>query len=216
MRGGRIVAIGNVSGSAREEIDAAGRVVAPGFIDVHTHYDCQLFWDPAATPSPWHGVTTVVMGNCGFTIAPCREADRETLMRLLLFVEGMPLESLRSGVPWNWRSFGEYLGQLEGRLAVNAGFLVGHSAVRRVVMGERAVGHEATADELARGDGERHVVDGAHDFPQVGPHLRVHHGIGLKMNLHPPTQSGTGSPAPMSAMVQYPLQTISLPQQSSA
>src|SRR5207247_275252 len=78
-------------------------------------YDCQLFWDPQASPSPWHGVTTVVMGNCGFTIAPCREADRETLMQLLLFVEGMPIETLRAGIAWAWEDFGGYLGALEGR-----------------------------------------------------------------------------------------------------
>src|SRR5207237_85379 len=97
------------------EIDGAGLALAPGFIDVHTHYDCQLFWDPSASPSPWHGVTTVVTGNCGFTIAPCRAADRETLMQLLLFVEGMPIETLRAGIAWSWEDFPAYLDALAGR-----------------------------------------------------------------------------------------------------
>ena len=96
--GGRITAMGRVAGRGTQEIDAGGLALTPGFIDLHTHYDCQLFWDPHATPSPWHGVTTVVMGNCGFTIAPCRPSDRETLMRLLLYVEGMPIETLRAGL----------------------------------------------------------------------------------------------------------------------
>src|SRR6266404_1353725 len=94
VTGDRIAAVGRVVERGAREVDGAG--LAPGFIDAHTHYDCQLFWDPQASPSPWHGVTTVVMGNCGFTIAPCREADRETLMQLLLFVEGMPIETLRA------------------------------------------------------------------------------------------------------------------------
>jgi N-acyl-D-aspartate/D-glutamate deacylase len=144
IRGGRIVELGAVPSSARRTIDAEGRVVCPGFVDIHTHYDAQAFWDPALTPSPLHGVTTVVGGNCGFSIAPLRPAAADYLMRMLARVEGMPLESLAAGVPWDWRSFGEYLDRLEGRLAINAGFLVGHSPLRRVVMGERAVGERAT------------------------------------------------------------------------
>src|SRR5947199_328398 len=100
VAGDRIIAFGRVPERGTREVDGTGLVLAPGFIDLHTHYDCQLFWDPFATPSPWHGVTTVVTGNCGFTIAPCRSADRETLMQLLLFVEGMPLETLRAGIRW--------------------------------------------------------------------------------------------------------------------
>jgi N-acyl-D-aspartate/D-glutamate deacylase len=148
VRDGRIVAIGDASGPARETIDATGRVVAPGFVDVHTHYDAQVFWDPTLSPSLYHGVTTIVGGNCGFSIAPLTPDAGEYLMRMLARVEGMPLESLRTGVPWSWSSFADYLALLEGRLAVNAGFMVGHSAIRRVVMGERAVGHAATAEEL--------------------------------------------------------------------
>ncbi len=145
---GRIAAIGSISGEARETIDADGRIVSPGFVDVHTHYDAQAFWDPTLSPSPYHGVTTIVGGNCGFSIAPLSPDAGDYLMRMLARVEGMPLESLREGVPWDWASFGDYLSRFDGNLAVNAGFMVGHSALRRVVMGERAVGHEANAEEL--------------------------------------------------------------------
>ena len=148
IRDGRIAAIGILSGPAHETIDASDRIVAPGFVDVHTHYDAQVFWDPTLSPSLYHGVTTVVGGNCGFSIAPLSKEAAEYLMRMLARVEGMPLESLRVGVPWDWSSFGEYLSRLDGRLALNAGFMVGHSAIRRVVMGERAVGHAATPSEL--------------------------------------------------------------------
>lgn len=148
IRDGRIAEIGDLTGPARETIEADGRVVSPGFVDVHTHYDAQAFWDPMLSPSPFHGVTTVVGGNCGFSIAPLSPDAGEYLMRMLARVEGMPIESLQTGVPWDWTSFGDYLGRLEGQLAVNAGFMVGHSALRRVVMGDRAVGHEATDAEL--------------------------------------------------------------------
>lgn len=148
IRDGRVAAIGSVNEAAREIVEAEARVVAPGFIDIHTHYDAQVFWDPTLSPSPFHGVTTIVGGNCGFSIAPLTPEAGGYLMRMLARVEGMPIESLEQGVPWDWQSFGEYLTRLEGRLAVNAGFLVGHSALRRVVMGERAVGHEANDEEL--------------------------------------------------------------------
>src|SRR5215813_8054917 len=148
---GHIVAVGRVAERGAREIDGAGLAVAPGFIDVHTHYDCQLFWDPSASPSPWHGVTTVVTGNCGFTIAPCREADRETLMRLLLFVEGMPLETLRAGIAWAWEDFPGYLAALERQgVGPNVAAFVGHSAIRYQVMGRAAVERAANADERAR------------------------------------------------------------------
>ncbi len=150
IRDGRIVAVGSVDEEAQETVDATGRIVSPGFVDVHTHYDAQAFWDGTLSPSPYHGVTSVVGGNCGFSIAPLSAEAGPYLMKMLSRVEGMPLESLEQGVPWNWRSFGEYLDQLEGTLAVNAGFMVGHSAIRRTVMGERAVGHEATSEELAQ------------------------------------------------------------------
>jgi N-acyl-D-aspartate/D-glutamate deacylase len=148
---GKIVKIGAVDEEAAERIDATGKVVTPGFIDVHTHYDAQVFWDGALTPSPLHGVTTALAGNCGFTISPLSgdPADGEYLMRMLARVEGMPLESLRAGVPWNWTSTAEYFDEIEGRLGINAGFMVGHCAVRRVVMGPEAVGRPATDDEIA-------------------------------------------------------------------
>jgi N-acyl-D-aspartate/D-glutamate deacylase len=151
IRDGKVVAIGEVTGEAASTIDAAGKVVAPGFVDVHTHFDAQVFWDGALTPSPLHGVTTVLAGNCGFTIAPLSSdpADGEYLMRMLARVEGMPLESLRDGVPWSWTTTPEYFDTIDGNLGVNAAFMVGHSAIRRVVMGEDANRRESTDDELA-------------------------------------------------------------------
>ena len=148
IRDGRIVAIGEVSGNGDHEIDAEGLVVAPGFVDVHTHFDAQVFWDTTLSPSPLHGVTTVISGNCGFTIAPLEPEHGDYMMRMLARVEGMPLASLQQGVPWNWRTFGEYLDAIDGSLMPNAGFLVGHSALRRTVMGERSVGEFASDDEL--------------------------------------------------------------------
>jgi N-acyl-D-aspartate/D-glutamate deacylase len=150
LKDGRIVDIGNIDGEANEVIDATGKVVSPGFIDVHTHYDAQVFWDSSLSPSPLHGITTVLSGNCGFSIAPLAEdrSDREYLMRMLARVEGMPIESLRQGVPWSWDSMGDYLDAIEGTLGVNAGFMVGHSAIRRAVMGSDATTRQATADEV--------------------------------------------------------------------
>jgi N-acyl-D-aspartate/D-glutamate deacylase len=145
---GRIAALGKVAESARRTIDAEGRIVAPGFIDSHTHYDAQVFWDPYLSPSCFHGVTTVLGGNCGFSIAPLTPEAAAYLAPMLARVEGMPLTTLKSAVHWNWDSFGSYLAKLEGTLGINAGFMVGHSAVRRVVMGERAVGHRASPDEI--------------------------------------------------------------------
>ena len=133
VRDGRIVAIGEVPDKGDREIDAEGLVVAPGFVDVHTHFDAQVFWDTTLSPSPLHGVTTVISGNCGFTIAPLEPEHGDYMMRMLARVEGMPLASLQQGVPWNWRTFGEYLDAIDGSLMPNAGFLVGHSALRRTV-----------------------------------------------------------------------------------
>lgn len=150
IKDGRIVKIGQVDDQdARQVVDATGKMVTPGFIDVHTHYDAQAFWDQTLSPSPLHGITTVIAGNCGFTIAPLSADSGDYLMRMLSRVEGMPLEALRVGVPWNWSSYGEWLDLLDGTLSVNAGFMVGHSAIRRHVMGERSVGHTATPEELA-------------------------------------------------------------------
>lgn len=147
---GSIVALGKIAGPAKERIDARGLVVAPGFIDVHTHYDAQLFWDPWATPSCWHGFTSVFMTNCGFGLAPCKPQDRDYITRMLVKVEAMPLASLQAGVPWTWESYGEYLDALEQRLGVNVMALAPHSTIRYYVMGEEARKRPATAAEISR------------------------------------------------------------------
>ncbi len=145
---GRVVKVGRVDESAEVEIDADGLVVCPGFVDPHTHYDAQLFWDPTANPSGLHGVTSVIGGNCSFALAPLRAEDADYTRRMMARVEGMPLAALEQGVPWNWESVGEYLDALEGRIAVNAGFIAGHSALRRYVLGPDANRRAASADEL--------------------------------------------------------------------
>ena len=134
------------------ELDATGDVVAPGFVDIHTHYDAQVFWDPALTPSSWHGVTTVVAGNCGFSIAPVRPEHHELLMRTLMHVEDMSPETLAAGVPWDeFETFPEYLDAIERRGTVlNYACYVGHTAVRLYVMGEEGYEREATDDEIRR------------------------------------------------------------------
>ena len=146
---GRIVAIGTIDEPAANVFDAGGLVVAPGFVDPHTHYDAQLLWDPTASPSSNHGVTTVVGGNCGFSLAPLHDVDADYLRRMMARVEGMPLPALEQGVDWKWETFGEFLDRFEGAIAVNAGFLVGHCAIRRYVMGEDAIGGEATPEQIA-------------------------------------------------------------------
>ncbi|NEC86508.1 D-aminoacylase [Streptomyces sp. SID12501] len=152
IRDGRIAAIGTrITEDARTTEDASGLVLAPGFVDPHTHYDAQLFWDPYATPSLNHGVTTVAAGNCGFTLAPLnpdRPDDADYTRRMMSKVEGMSLVALEEGAPWTWNGFGEYLDALEGRIAVNAGFMVGHCALRRYVMGPDAVGGQPTEQQL--------------------------------------------------------------------
>ena len=153
VKGSRIEAIGDLSAAtAAKVIDATGRVVTPGFIDVHTHIDAQAFWDTTLSPSPLHGVTTAIAGNCGFSIAPLgtNPDDGLYLMKMLSRVEGMPLESLQQGVPWNWDTTEEYLAALDHTLAINTGFKVGHSALRRVVMGPAATQREATPEEVER------------------------------------------------------------------
>ncbi|MEU6079167.1 D-aminoacylase [Streptomyces sp. NPDC047108] len=154
IRGGRIAVVaeaGSVTEAARTTEDATGLVLTPGFVDPHTHYDAQLFWDPYATPSMNHGVTTVAGGNCGFTLAPLnpdRPEDADYTRRMMCKVEGMSLVALEEGAPWNWHSFGDYLDALEGRIAVNAGFMVGHCALRRHVMGPDAIGGRPTPEQM--------------------------------------------------------------------
>jgi len=152
IRGGRIAAVGPVAGTANRVLDADGAAVAPGFVDIHTHYDAQVFWDRMLTISPWHGVTSVVMGNCGFGVAPTRPADRDLVLRTLESVEGMSLEALRAGIgaEWPFESFAEFLAAIERRgTAINAGALVGHTPVRLYVMGEEATEREASDEEIA-------------------------------------------------------------------
>ncbi|MGZ4785228.1 MAG: N-acyl-D-amino-acid deacylase family protein [Acidimicrobiales bacterium] len=153
---GRVVAIepgdALADAEARETIDATGRVVAPGFVDIHTHYDAQILWDRMLTVSPWHGVTTVVTGNCGFGVAPTRPAHRDLIVRTLEKVEGMSAAALRAGLgePWPFETFPEYLDAVEARgPAINVAPMIGHTPVRLAVMGEESTEREATPDEVA-------------------------------------------------------------------
>ncbi|WP_218040354.1 amidohydrolase family protein [Actinomadura sp. WMMB 499] len=149
--GDRVTEVGVVEDGGRRELDAAGKLVTPGFVDVHTHLDAQLFWDPAATPSCRHGVTTVVMGNCGVTFAPVRPGQEEYLAGMMESVEDIPADSIMDGLDWGWETYGEYLRALGRReIGVNAGGLIGHSALRHYVMGERGLEEApATGDDIA-------------------------------------------------------------------
>ena len=167
--GGMITAVGDTDESASRVIDASGLAATPGFWDVHTHYDAQLLWDPLASSSVWHGVTTIVTGNCGFTIAPVRPWDQDYLVRMLARVEGMEYAALESTLPWAWESFGEYLDVLERRLGVNVLPLVGHSAVRRYVLGDEASQRAATPDEIETMRGMRRgFIQGTGEPPLGG------------------------------------------------
>jgi N-acyl-D-aspartate/D-glutamate deacylase len=181
VRDGRIVSIGAVNEEAAEVVDAGDLVVTPGFVDPHTHYDAQLFWDGAATPSNLHGVTSIIAGNCGFTLAPLDPNDADYLRRMMAKVEGMPLPALEQGVPWQWRSFADYLSALDGRVGVNVAFLVGHCALRRNVMGADAVGNEATPAQLEA------MVRQLHDALDAG-------GLGFSTTLSFTHSDGDGKP----------------------
>jgi N-acyl-D-amino-acid deacylase len=148
---GRIARIGRVRAPATRTIDADGLVVAPGFVDGHTHMDAQVFWDPLGSCSCYHGVTTVIMGNCGFTLAPCAEADADFVFRNLERAEDLSRDAMRAGIAWRWETFREYLDAIEALpKGINYGGYIGHSALRTFVMRERAFSEQATADELAR------------------------------------------------------------------
>lgn len=168
VRDGRIAAVGEAPGGAAETIDARGQVVCPGFVDIHTHYDAQIMWDRMLTISPWHGVTTVVMGNCGFSIAPTRPEHREAIVRTLENVEGMTVAALREGIgeEWPFTDFPGYLDTIERRgIAINAAALIGHTALRTWVMGEDASEREATGAEV---DEMRRIVREAMEAGALG------------------------------------------------
>lgn len=148
---GKIVEVGRVTSVAARTIDADGLMVSPGFIDGHTHMDAQVAWDPLGTCSCWHGVTSVIMSNCGFALAPCKPEDRDWYARCLSAVEDIPTEAMAAGIDWSWETFPEYLATVE-RLpkAINYGMYIGHSALRMYVMGKRALSEKATEDDMTR------------------------------------------------------------------
>ena len=150
IRGGKIVEIGRLNGGAKRTLNVDGLAVAPGFIDPHTHLDAQLFWDPLGTSSCFHGVTSVVVGNCGLSLAPAKPEDRDAVIKSFVRVEAISQRVLEEGIQWKWKSTAEYLDALGTRLGINAAALIGHIAVRHNVMGEDAVERQATAEEIAK------------------------------------------------------------------
>ncbi|HZP30793.1 MAG TPA: amidohydrolase family protein [Acidimicrobiia bacterium] len=192
--GGRITAVGDLDATAldaRRVLDADGLLVTPGFVDIHTHYDAQLHWDPTASPASWHGVTTVVTGNCGFTLAPARPGDVEWLLLMLSRVEGMSADALREGVAFAGGSFDDFLHTLDGRVGVNVGANVGHCAVRRYVMGDDASQRAATDREIEemRALVRTALADGAVGFTSSQLDLHVaHDGRGVPSNHATPDE----------------------------
>jgi len=152
VHGDRIAAVGKITEGAKQTIDADGQIITPGFVDIHTHLDAQIFWDPIASSSCWHGVTSVVMGNCGVTFAPCRPQDRQYLAHLMESVEDIPAETIMAGMPWQWETYGEYLKALDAMpKGVNVGGLVGHCAVRYWAMGPESLENKpASPEAIAR------------------------------------------------------------------
>ena len=147
VRGERIAAVGQIDETATRVIDAEGHLVTPGFVDIHTHLDAQIWWDPIASSSCWHGVTSVVMGNCGVSFAPCRTEDREYLAHLMESVEDVPAQSIAAGMPWQWETYGEYLRALDALpKGINVGGLVGHCAVRYWAMGDESLANQPADD----------------------------------------------------------------------
>ncbi len=184
---GKIVDIGRIDPDTKagEVIDADGLMVTPGFVDVHTHYDAQLHWDPTASPASWHGVTTLFTGNCGFTFAPARPDDVEWLLLMLSRVEGMSAEALQTAVDFTGGSFGEFLGNLDGRLGVNVAANVGHCAIRRMVMGDAASETAATPEQIAQMVAltSEALREGAYGFTSSQLDLHVaHDGRGVPSN----------------------------------
>ena len=148
VAGGKIVELGRLDGPAKRTIEADGRVVAPGFVDNHCHYDAQVLWDPLCTFSCHHGATTVIIGNCSLALAPVKAAEREKLAGMLSYVEAIPMDVLQAGVPWNWETFPEYMKAIGTKLGVNVGNLIGHSTVRYYVMGDESQERTANSDEI--------------------------------------------------------------------
>jgi N-acyl-D-amino-acid deacylase len=148
VRSGTIAELGKLDGPARRTIEADGRVIAPGFVDNHCHYDAQVLWDPLCTYSCHHGATTVIIGNCSLALAPVRAPEREKLAGMLSYVEAIPMDVLQAGVPWNWETFPEYMRAIGQRLGVNVGTLIGHSAIRLYAMGKDCSERDATDEEL--------------------------------------------------------------------
>ncbi len=191
VRDGRVVEVGMVDSPAKRVLDADGLTVTPGFVDIHTHYDAQLHWDPTASPASWHGVTTLLTGNCGFTLAPSKPEDLEWLMLMLSRVEGMSVDALAAGVTFGGGSFADFLAGLDGNVGVNVGANVGHCAVRRFVMGDDASERTATDDEITamRALVRQALDEGAIGFTSSQLELHVaHDGRGVPSNHASPDE----------------------------